>query len=87
VDTDDKSGTRRCWWLNEDSTFTGPLAGGFGTPPNKFSLAAVRLESSATEIDLAVCSTNGMLFGVVDCLSKGVVDLLAVDTVRAGAAI
>ena len=82
---DDKSGIMcRCWWFNDDSIFTGPLTDGFATP--KFSLAG--LESSETDIDLAVCSTNVMLFSVTECPREGIVDLPAADTVwAAGGAI
>jgi len=85
---DDASVTRRCWWLNDDSIFIDSLADGFGTPATKFSLAGVKLEPSVADIDLAVCSTNGLLLGVVvECLNEGIMDLPAADTACAGGAI
>jgi len=87
VDADDVSGTRRCCsWLSDDSIFTGPLTDGFTTPPTKFSLAGVRIDSSEADSDLAVCSTYGILFGVTECLSEGIVDWIVADTVWAGGA-
>jgi len=85
---DTESVARR--WLKEDSVFIDSLpAGGFTTPPVKFSLAGVRLGgSSVADVDLGDWSTNGLLLGVVECLNDVIIDLPAlVGTVCAGGAI